>query len=220
MVLPEAYNDVNDQKTHIEETVVQMKPADYLVAFSGQSQSYCIGLVDMVDSTKIISRISQNAWSKYYSIFINFMVKILTDNNAIPFKNGGDSILYYFPETSKNPAESTIKSIKCSLKMIGMHDMICRTAQNKKLPCIDYRISMDFGTVMIMNQNGSKTEDLIGPPVNMCSKINRHAPKNQLVIGGDLYQLVRKCHDFKFQQTSDYSIELKNKYPIYLVTRN
>jgi len=30
-----------------------MNPSDYLVAFSGQSKSYCVGLIDMVDSTNI-----------------------------------------------------------------------------------------------------------------------------------------------------------------------
>ena len=60
---------------------------------------------------------------------------------------------------------------------------------------------------------------MIGPPVNMCSKINHHAGKNQIVIGGDLYQIARKFTNFKFQQTEGYAIGLKNDYPVYVVTK-
>lgn len=197
----------------------KMMLADYLVAFSGQSKSYCIGLVDMVGSTKIISKISPKNWSKYYSIFLNSMAKILTVHGGIPFKNGGDSILYYFPESSDNFSYNVVKSIDCSLKMVEIHDVICEIATKEKLPCIDYRISMDYGNVLIMNQNGSSKIDMIGPPVNMCSKINHQASKNQVVIGGDLYQIIKKFSNFKFQQTKGYAIGLKNDYPVYLVTR-
>jgi adenylate cyclase len=197
----------------------KMKVEDYLIAFSGQSHSYCVGLVDMVNSTKIISRISQKRWSKFYSIFLNFMIKSLNSYDAVPFKNGGDSIFYYFPDTSKNLEDGIVNSIECSLKMIELHGIINETTQNEKLPDIDYRISMDYGSVVIMNQNRSSSVDMWGPPVNMCSKINHHANKNQIVIGGDLYQIAKKFDDFKFKQTNGYSIGLKNDYPVYVVTR-
>ena len=197
----------------------KMMLADYLVAFSGQSKNYCVGLIDMIGSTKIISKIAPKNWSKYYSIFLNSMAKILTAHGGIPFKNGGDSILYYFPESSKDFSNSVMNSINCSLKMVEMHYIICEITRKEKLPCIDYRISMDYGTVLIMNQNGSSEIDMIGPPVNMCSKINHHAGKNQIVIGGDLYQIARKFTNFKFQQTEVCAIGLKNDYPVYVVTK-
>ena len=197
----------------------KMKVEDYLIAFSGQSHSYCVGIVDMVGSTKIISRINQKNSAKYYSIFLNFMNKTLNVYGAVPFKFGGDSVFYYFPETSKNSTDYIMNSIECSLKMVELHSIICEMARNENLVNIDYRISMDYGTVLIMNQKGSATIDMIGPPINMCAKINHHAEKNQLVIGGDLYQIASKFNNFKFTQTKGYSVELKNDYPVYVVTR-
>lgn len=197
----------------------KMMLTDYLVAFSGQSKSYCIGLVDMIGSTKIISKISPKKWSRYYSIFLNSMANILPNYGGIPFKNGGDSILFYFPESSNDFSNSVMRSINCSLKMVDMRDTICENTTKEKLPCIDYRISMDYGNVLIMNPNGSTRIDMIGPPVNMCSKINHHAGKNQVVIGGDLHQIARKFTNFKFQQIEGYNIGLKNDYSVYLVTR-
>ncbi|MDH5570019.1 MAG: hypothetical protein OEX98_09570 [Nitrosopumilus sp.] len=47
-----------------------MNPSDYLVAFSGLTKSYCVGLVDMVDSTKIAATIGNEKIPKYYQIFL------------------------------------------------------------------------------------------------------------------------------------------------------
>jgi len=47
--------------------------ADYLVAFSSQLHSYCVGCVDMVNSTKISASIPANKLSGYYEIFLNSM---------------------------------------------------------------------------------------------------------------------------------------------------
>ena len=59
--------------------------------------------------------------------------------------------------------------------------------------------------------------------VNICSKINSKAPTNSFVIGGDLYQILKKSFSFASQEYSfkdigEYSLGLKNSYPIYLVT--
>jgi len=48
-----------------------MKNADYMVAFSGLARSYCVGIVDMVNSTKISAEMNEISWSKYYELFLN-----------------------------------------------------------------------------------------------------------------------------------------------------
>ena len=57
--------------------------------------------------------------------------------------------------------------------------------------------------------------DMIGPPVNMCSKINRAAPINNAVIGGDLHSMVKKFSDYKFKEVKGFSLGFKHAYPIY-----
>jgi hypothetical protein len=37
---------------------------------------------------------------RYYSFFINIMAAIARDFNSVIIKNTGDSLIYYFPETS------------------------------------------------------------------------------------------------------------------------
>ncbi|MCE2506944.1 MAG: adenylate/guanylate cyclase domain-containing protein, partial [Nitrosopumilaceae archaeon] len=85
------------------------------------------------------------------------------------------------------------------------------------LPCLDYRVSLDYGNVIMMNPNLSATGDMIGPPINMCAKINRSAKTNGMVIGGDLYEIVKKERQFKFKTVKRYCIGFRYTYPIYAV---
>jgi len=52
----------------------------------------------------------------------------------------------------------------------------------------------------------------------MCVKINRYAKKNEFVIGGDLKQIVKKFHEYRFQQINSFNIGLRQVYPVYKVS--
>ena len=79
----------------------KMSNPDYLVAFSGLAKNYCIGIVDMVSSTKISAEMNEFEWCRYYEIFLNSMAKILPRFGGRVIKNQGDCLLYYFPESSR-----------------------------------------------------------------------------------------------------------------------
>ena len=197
-----------------------MNPSDYLVAFSGQTKSYCVGLVDMVGSTKIAATIGNEKIPRYYQIFLNSMAKILTRFGGFVIKNVGDCLIYYFPESSKSTRKYGFMScIECSLAMLEYHDKICERLAREGLPPVNYRISADYGSVVLMKSNTSESLDMIGSPVNMCSKINYAATKNCSVIGGDLYRMVKKFDDYKFKEVKGFSIGLKYSYPVYEIQR-
>ena len=198
----------------------EMSASDYLVAFSGQTENYCVGMVDMVDSTKVVSTIGNAKISGYYQIFLNSMSKILSRFGGFVIKNVGDCLVYYFPESSKkNRKFGFMSCLECSLAMIERHGDICKALNQNNLPCVDYRVSADYGSVVIMRANDSESLDMIGPPVNMCSKINHAATTNGIVIGGDLYSMVRHFDDYKFKGVKDYSLGFKHSYPVYSVDR-
>jgi class 3 adenylate cyclase len=191
------------------------------VAFSGMAKSYCIGLVDICDSTKISANMNEKEWASYYSFFLNTMAKIIPRYGGVPLKNGGDSLLYYFPESAKPRRKYGFTScIECSLNMLESHDSICENLVKEGLPCLNYRVSSDFGKVILMKTGSSQFNDLIGPPVNMCAKINHRAPNNGYVVGGDFYQHVKTLSDYKFHPEQGFSIGLKYAYPIYSVDRD
>jgi class 3 adenylate cyclase len=212
--------NLENQSSKVFENNPKMGTADYMVAFSGLTNSYCIGLVDMVNSTKISAEMNEIQWCKYYEIFLNSMAKILPRFGGTVIKNQGDSLLYYFPETSKATKFGFINCIESSLSLIEEHDTLCENLNKKGLPTLNYRVSIDYGKVVMMNSNNSSTPDLIGPPVNMCSKINHLAEPNGVVIGGDLYQNIKQIKDYHYSQKKGFSVGFKYTYPVYAVTRS
>ena len=193
--------------------------SDYLVAFSGQSLNFCVGMVDMVSSTKITSKLSMGKSTRYYQVFLNSMSRILSRFGGSVIKNIGDSLLYYFPESAKTDRKfGFISCLECSLAMIEARDIVCSQLEKEGLPAVSYRVSSDYGSVVMMN-SGSNGLDFIGPPLNICSKINRLASRNGIVLGGDLYQPVKKYDDYRFQEVNGYSAGLKFSYPVYSLTR-
>jgi hypothetical protein len=52
----------------------------------------------------------------------------------------------------------------------------------------------------------------------MCAKINRLALKNQFVIGGDLFQMVKDFKIYQFKEISEFSVGFKLSYPVYSVS--
>ncbi len=197
----------------------QKKSEDYIVTFSGKESSVVVGIVDMVDSTKICAKLGPAKASTYYQVFINSMSKILSQYGGSVIKNIGDSVLYYFPYSDKIKGDYFENSIESSYALLKSHDVICDHLHKIGLPCLDFRVSLDYGKVILMDSNLSTVSDMIGPPINMCSKINRLAKENEMVIGGDLYEIVKKSKEFKFQNAKGFSLGFRHTYPVYSVSQ-
>jgi len=71
-----------------------------------------------------------------------------------------------------------------------------------------------------MKAENSRYNDLIGPPVNMCAKINSLAQCNGYVVGGDFHEHVKSLNDYDFNQERGFSIGLKYSYPVYSIDRS
>jgi class 3 adenylate cyclase len=195
-------------------------PSDYLVNFSDKSESYCIGMVDIVNSTKITHQMTHEKIVQYYQIFLNSMGAVLGRFGGVVIKNMGDSILYYFPESSKHKRKYGFMScIEANLAIIDEHLAISNKLLEKGLPALNYRVSTDYGPCMIMTSNNSTVTDMVGPPMNMCSKINRSAAVNGIIIGSDCYEVVKDLDEYEFKRSGDFSIGLKHSYPLYSVFR-
>ena len=147
------------------------------------------------------------------------MARVLNRFGGMIVKNGGDSLLFYFPESSKGRRYGFMTCLEGCLAMIDTCNFVSTTTKKEFLPNINYRISCDYGQVMIMTQTTSPGVDMIGPPLNICSKINHFATKNEFVIGADLYEVTKKLPDYNFTLKGEYNSDLKNDYSIYAVTR-
>lgn len=103
--------------------------------------------------------------------------------------------------------------------MIEQRSIICKVLNQNNLPDVDYRISTDYGSVFLMKTSNPNSFDMIGTPVNMCTKINAFADKNSVVIDGDLYTIVKHFDDCVFNEIKSYSLGFKYLYPVYALNR-
>ncbi|HEU4824758.1 MAG TPA: response regulator, partial [Nitrososphaeraceae archaeon] len=86
------------------------------------------------------------------------------------------------------------------------------------IPPVSYRISADYGRVEVATSTSSKGEDLFGSTMNICAKINSMAEPNGIVIGGDLYEIVKSFSFFgkyHFKELGGYSVGFRHQYPVY-----
>jgi two-component system, OmpR family, response regulator ChvI len=201
------------------------------ISFSSESQTYCVRFVTMLDSIRITFEVKDpNKIRRYYSIFINTLASIARSFGAKIIKSTDTSLIYYFPKTSSLSSDDTnlyaFKDvILCGITMIAANYDINAKLSEEGLPSLHYKISADYGRIeMARSSTSPETEDLFGPTMNACAKINSMAPPNGMVIGSDLYYVAKKFslleNDYyQFKRIGEYSIAVsfKHRYPVYLV---
>ncbi|MCV0392941.1 MAG: adenylate/guanylate cyclase domain-containing protein [Nitrosopumilus sp.] len=183
-----------------------------MISFENLYQNNVVGIVDVVNSTKIISKISQEQACQYYSVFHNTLAHAIKFHGGSVVKNIGDGILFYFPQF-----ESVNSALACSAKLIELSRAINYILKERKIPQIQYRISLDYGPLMIANYKTSSSKDIFGSTVNLCSKINHFAAPNQIVIGGDLFEIARKSKKYSFKHITQFKSAIKHNYQVYSV---
>ena len=194
---------------------------DYEIKFLDKKFQCCVGVVDIVNSTRLTSLLNPSRLTDYYSIFLNNLLFIATKFGAIIAKITGDGFLYYFPNIDGNTEENITKCISCNLMMTKNRSNINEILGNSQLPFIDYRISSEWGDVLIspIKIKNAIYEDIYGVAVNLCVKINHLAPPNKFVIGNDMFKLAKDLPNFSFKKIGTpsygfyeygvYQVELK-----------
>jgi two-component system, OmpR family, response regulator ChvI len=166
-----------------------------------RSQNCCVCFVDMVNSTQITADINDpEKLRKYYGIFLNTIAAIARNFRAKIIKNAGDCLIFYFPETTDSTNKAAFRDVlECCITMIAARCTMNTKLYEEKLPSVSYRISADYGRVQVARSSTSGRDDLFGSTMNVCAKINSMAQPNGIVIGGDLYQIVKS-----FSSSLDY----------------
>lgn len=206
---------VSITETEINFTNMFARDGNSVLFYEGKNY-FCIGMVDIVNSTKIAATLSTANLGKYYAVFLNTMASVAKRFGAKIVKNVGDSLLYYFTDCSNKGLENCLE---CCLTMIDANNILNKYLIEHKLPKLNYRVSLDYGQTVIAKSENSYNDDIFGPPVNMCVKINHIANPNGIVIGGDLYQLVKKFTKYNFKQIESCLLGIKTTYPTYSLER-
>jgi CheY-like chemotaxis protein/class 3 adenylate cyclase len=217
--------DDHDLSLADKESIFEFDIRTEEIYFADRSNGYyCICFVDMVNSTQITAKIADgNKIKKYYEIFLNAIATLAKNFGANVVKNIGDALVFYFPDTSRIERRIAFKDVlECCTAIAEAHEFINMRLEAGDLPPVSYRISADYGRVEVATTVTSGAEDLFGPTVSMCSKINSQAEPNGIVIGGDLYEIVKhfsfKEYDFR-EVGKKWPIGIKYLYPVYSVVR-
>jgi hypothetical protein len=105
------------------------------------------------------------------------------------------------------------------------HAIINNLMLREALPYVDYRVSVDYGRLEVALTKTSVGDDFFGPTMNICAKINSKAPPNSLVVGGDLYEIIRyfplhSDHHFNEVKKGDQNtFGVSKTYPVFSVKR-
>jgi class 3 adenylate cyclase len=191
---------------------------DVLLQFSDQSENYFVCFLDVIESTRLTSKLTDLESSKFYSILLNSMATIIRDYQGIVVKNIGDALLFYFPKTNTQDNDTIKNALECCLKMCEFNDQIGKKMQEEGLPAFDYKISANYGSVRVAKIATSAIDDIFGSTVNKCAKINRFAPPNGLVIGEAVYEITKSFDSYNYRLVNGES-GTQEYGAIYQVTR-
>jgi len=193
-----------------KEEVIKQLEGDMLLKFSQHEQNDCVGVIDMTDSTRISSKLSDQNITKLYEIFLNFMARIVLKHDGQVVKNIGDALMFRFPNVDINDSAVVKNILECCLCMVESHGKLQEQLKEENLPELNYKISMTYGSVKVAESTTSNISDIFGPTVNRCFKINSLCPKNSMVIGENMYKILKDFSEYDFTELC--IIELKQKY--------
>jgi len=202
-----------------KEEVIKQLEGGMLLKFSQHEQNDCVGVIDMTDSTRISSKLSDERVSKMYEVFLNFMAKIILQYNGEVVKNIGDALMFRFPNVDPDDPVVMKNILECCLFMIDSHDKLEKQLNAEDIPALDYKVSATYGSVKVAESTTSNISDIFGPTVNRCFKINSFCPVNGVVIGENLYEILKDFSEYEFIQFCSIEIKQKYGYSIYEVKR-
>jgi class 3 adenylate cyclase len=202
------------------------KQNDTGIPSTEHSEKVCLSIIDIVGSTNIVSTIGRSKdIRKFYEIYINKITNLLKNYRAKIIKTVGDGIISYFPDTVDTSSVRAFENVlECCFAQIDERSSINSMLIEQRLPTIRYRISVDFGKVERARFDGFESEDMFGSTVNVCSKMNLLAPPNGIVVGNDLYRIIKSFRLFQdtymFEEIGSYHCGVgKFSYPLYSLSR-
>ena len=202
-----------------KEEIIKELEGGNLLKFSQHEENDCVAVIDMSDSTRISSKLSDDDVSKMYEIFLNFMAKIVLKHNGEVVKNIGDALMFRFANIDSKDTEAMKNVLECCLSMIESHDELKKELNKQNIDALDYKISATYGSVKVAESTTSKISDIFGPTVNRCFKINSFCPKNSIVVGTNMYESLKDFEEYEFTQFCSIEIKKKYDYSIFEVKR-
>lgn len=165
---------------------------------------------DMVESTKIVSKLPKKQIPVFYRIFLNEISRVISDFGGTVYKFVGDEIIGIFPIPESGWIPIIDDSIHCACYIRDVTKYaISPVAESIALPRIQCRISVDRGEVQIVDIGVKEkllSVEILGHAMNIAAKIREKAQPGEIVIGEKLYQLLHVSYKLHCKELTPLKI--------------
>ncbi len=148
--------------------------------------------VDIVGSTKMSITLPPDKLSIIISSFSQEMSYVIEQFHGYVLKFVGDAVIGYFVENETDQIPSVYNTVACAESMIKVVKQGINPILIEKLGLseISIKIGIDFGNNTVVRYGADEQKahvDLLGPTMNVASKIQNLAKPNQIIVGQDAY---------------------------------
>jgi class 3 adenylate cyclase len=189
----------------------------FLLEYSEVPEKHVVCFIDLVNSTETVSRITSEKMVRYYEIFLNYVAQMAESFDAHIIKNLGDSVLFYFPENKKKNLVFFENCINCCINIVNKKSEMNSKMAEENLPNVNYRVSVDYGDVLLGKVSTSYVDDIIGEPVDRCQDLNHLGISDELIIGEKLYNELNSSIEYKFSKHNKSTEVFNDEYQAYLI---
>jgi class 3 adenylate cyclase len=159
--------------------------------------------VDLVGSTTMTLELPTEKLATIISSFSQEMASVIHQHNGFVLKFVGDAVIGYFNAT-ENTLLASDDAVTCAKSMITVIEKGINPILNQyDYPDLMVKIGVDYGQSIIVRYGSNKITshvDLMGPVMNIASKIQAVAKPNQILIGQDVYQRIHPNTQKNFKE--------------------
>ncbi len=164
--------------------------------------------VDLVGSTTMILELPTEKIAIIVSSFAQEMAAVIRQHHGYVLKFVGDAVIGYFvsDEDDNYGTEAADDAVLCAKSMISVIQKGINPILNQyDYPDLMVKVGVDFGHNIVVRY-GSDVDhshvDLMGPAMNIASKIQGMSRPNQILIGNDVFQRIHPDSQNEFKQIS------------------
>lgn len=159
--------------------------------------------VDLVGSTEITLSLPEEKVAIIIRSFAQEMSSIIRQHDGYVLKYVGDAVIGYFVAEAL-PLIAADNAVNCAKSMVTAVEKGMNPILNQyDYPELKVKIGMDFGKNIIVRYGSDKDKshvDILGPAMNIASKIQHTAYPNQILIGDDVYSRLHPNLQKQFEQ--------------------
>jgi adenylate cyclase len=158
---------------------------------------------DLVGSTTMALELPEDKLAIIISSFSEEMASVIQFHRGYVLKFVGDAVIGYF-NASDNPLLAADNAVSCAKSMLTVIQKGINPILNQyDYPDLMVKIGVDFGQSVVVRYGSNPDTspvDLMGPAMNIASKIQSFAKPNQILIGDDVYRKIHPTSQSLFKE--------------------